>query len=399
MIYVFLSEKTLSCDAITPFLYELSDRYPKEKIVLVAFQVKTYESIVSNVVLHDAIAQIGELRLLADKFSVGLSRQIWRIKRWWFLALAIIRGVLGLATFVHFGQLNHYPRRVLFHCNAKRTYLFQASPVGLNAMEKVVDRIRYPDLVLNTNLAATALVAQNPDWDALEDPDFAHLPRHMITPPARRWIWRDYVRKSAKRQFEKFGLDVEKELVVFVLSSLDPPNMTYFEGEFVQLFERTLEVLAEEIPETPVVVKCHPATTKEYFRIIYDIVDRTPHRHVTVADLHPIMLASMAKFFISNALSTTYFFAQVYGVPVIEYTHYSPEILKATGGKATRPDLTTHFINYDEKRLRQTIGEVMAAPKHRLDHEDEPDPEYEKVMRMVARESATSPAVPADVRH
>lgn len=386
MIYVFLTEKLISCDSITPMMYELTEKYPGEKIIVCVFQVKAYEGIVSNVVLNDAIKKFGELHLLADKFSVGLPRQIQRIKRWWFFLIAIVRGILGQTTFVHFGQLNDYPRRILFLVNRKRTFLFQASPVGLSAMEKKVDRIRYPNLVLSTNLAAGALVAQNHDWVALDDENYSHLPRYFITPPPSRRIWREYIASSAKRYFEDVGLDVGDDLVVFVLSSLDPPNMTYYEDEFVQLFKRTLEILAEEIPDIPVIVKCHPATTKEYYGRIDDIVERTPHRKVIVANIHPMMLASQAKFFISNALSTTYFNAKVFGVPVIEYTHYSKDVLAATGGLATRPDLTTHFINYEEDKLREAIAEVMATPKQLTVDDHKEDAEYEKVMRLLVRQ-------------
>ena len=386
MIYVFLTEKLISCDTITPMLLEVSKQFPDEKIVVSVFQVKAYEGIVSNVVLYEVLSEVGEFHLLADKFSVGLPRQLMRIRRWWFFLIAMVRGVMGRATFVHFGQLNDYPRRILFLVNRKRTFLFQASPVGLSETEKKVDRLRYPNPVLSTNLAAGALVAQNRNWIALDDENFSHLPRFFITPPGSRRVWREYIASSAKRYIEEVGLNVEQDLVVFVLSSLDPPNMTFYEDEFVQLFERTLEILAEEIPNIPVIVKCHPATTKEYYDRIDEIVERTPHQRVAVANIHPMMLASQARFFISNALSTTYFNAQVFGVPVIEYTHYSTDVLEATGGLATRPDLTTHFINFEEDKLRLAIAEVMAAPKPHVVDEHKEDAEYEKVMRLLVRQ-------------
>jgi hypothetical protein len=109
-----------------------------------------------------------------------------------------------------------------------------------------------------------------------------------------------------------------------------------------------------------------------------------------VADLHPMLLAARARFFISNWTSTTYFNASTFNVPIIEYVHYAPEVLAITGNRSPRPELVTHFINFDEIRLREAIRDVMAKPAPAPTLEYPHDADYETVLRLLARERDTT---------
>ena len=229
------------------------------------------------------------------------------------------------------------------------------------------------------------MVGQSRDWEPLRDKSLARVPRYVITPPTFRRSWHTYLRSVGGRYLDSIGISEHDDLAVFILSSLDPPNMTFYEDEFVQLFERTLQVIAEELTDITVVVKRHPATLPHYLQQIDDIVARSSKERIVVADLHPMLLATRARFFIANCFSNTYFDAFGFRVPVIEFGHYSPAFLDAMGGGAARPDLTTYFIDNDEEQLRQALRDVMEQPRRAAQFEYLDDPDYEQVMRIMVR--------------
>ena len=390
MIYVFLPRAFIATDASVPLMLELSRRYPGERIVFALFAQYILPEIRSNVVVFDAINSIGELISFSTQRLKGWPRLRNGFHRWLFLVGAALRGLSGTATFLHFGYLNAFPVRLLFLANPKHTYVMQATPVGLSDTEKRIDRIRFPDAKPPPRVAASALFAQNKDWVTLDLPHVADTPRYMIGSPSSRKVWHNYLSEVAPAHFAKIGISGDPAIAVFILSSLDPPNLTFYQDEFIQLFEQTLRVLSEVVPDLPIVVKRHPKTTPDYVRRIGEVVARSPKKRVVVADVHPMLLAARAKFFISNWSSTAYFNAIAMHVPIIEYVHYAPAVEAVTGDASTRPDLATYFVNYDEEKLRRAILAVMSqdAPRAELAYPyDEP---YEQVLRLLARLPPTS---------
>lgn len=385
MIYVFLSRAVISSDSTVPLLLEVVDGYPGEKTLFVQMSRPTHAAMLSNVVLADAIDSMGRLVCLSSQNLKGLAFFWSRIRRWAFMFMALLRGILGRATFIHFGQLNEYPSRLLFMTNPRRTFYMQQSPVARTDLDDVIDRIRYPEFNPNRNFAAGALIAQLPTWDPLGFPELASVPRYVISPTGSRAFWYEYLRRVSPRYLSPLGITVDEDIAVFILGSMDPPNLTFYEDEYMQLFEHNLGVLADEVPDLPVVIKRHPKTTLHYIERINEVVARSRHKRAVVADIHPLLLAMRSRFFISNGTSTTYYNAKLLGVPIIEYVHYSPQVMEATGGKSMNPELTTYFIHYDEDELRQRIKEVMAAPPPERKAEYQENESYETVMRLIAR--------------
>lgn len=386
MIYVFLPRALIACDTVVPLLIEFVQRNPREPIVFGLFAQHILGDIQKNVVLYEALQKLGRIENVSTQRLTGWARLRVGVRRWSFLGVALLRGLLGRATYVHFGYLNFFPPRLLFLANRRRTILLDSSPVGLSELESRVDRIRYPNLKMEKDIAAGVLVAQSPDWRVLGYEHLKDVPRYRITPPGARKAWHDYLRRAAKDYLGRVGIGEHEELAVCILCSIDPPNLTFHEDEFIKLLEDNLRVLAETAPDLPVVVKRHPKTTAANIQRIDDVVARSPKKRVVVADIHPMLLATRARFFLSNWTSTTYFNAITFRVPVIEYVHYAPAVLAVTGDASTRPDLVTHFINFDEEKLRRAIREVMDAPPPDRNLPYPHDESYETVLRLLARQ-------------
>ncbi len=359
MIFVFLNNKLISCDTITPLLLELSEKHPNARIVLYCFGDRTLGIIRRNVVLWDALQQVGQLRSFAGRSKIKIVRRAVGL-----LTLALIAGraLLGNVTFIHFKALNWWPLKLLFLVNRKRTFLFQSSSIDRSEAEKRIGQItalRIPSRVLP---AAGTMVGFSETWPAFHDGRTANVPKLVVTPPFRRPAWRAYLLANADRYLEPLGLDQRSPFAVFILSSMDRSNLLGDPDAFPALFEETLEILAQEAPDLPIIVKPHPATRSNFLDLQRTIIDRSPKKHVIVADLYPLLLAGRARFFIGNTFSSTFASAHLCGVPTIEYSHYCADALKASGGGSMRADLVTHFINRDPEQLRQRLRELLAAP-------------------------------------
>lgn len=383
MIFVFLNNKLISCDTITPLLLELSEKHPNARIVLYCFGDRTLGIIRRNVVLWNALQQVGQLRSFAGRSKIKAVRRAVGLLT---LALIAVRALLGDVTFIHFKALNWWPLKLLFLVNRKRTFLFQSSSIGVSEAEKRIGQItalRIPSRVLP---AAGTMVGFSETWPAFHDGRTANVPKLVVTPPFRRPAWRAYLLANADRYLGPLGLGQRSPFAVFILSSMDRFNLLVDPDAFPVLFEETLEILAQEAPDLPIIVKPHPATLPNILDLQRKIIERSPKKHVIVADLHPLLLAARARFFIGNTFSSTFASAHLCGVPTIEYTHYSADGLEASGGGSMRADLVTNFINRNPDELRRRIRKVLAAPADARAWSDgtDDDSSYEDLLEMLA---------------
>ena len=154
-------------------------------------------------------------------------------------------------------------------------------------------------------------------------------------------------------------------------------------GDFPVLFEETLKILSQECPDIPIVIKLHPATYPSYLDRQKQILARSPKKNVIVADIHPLLLAMRAKAFLCNTVSSTLMFAKYMGVPTIEYSHYSKDVLKITDGKSMRPEFVTYFANRDEQQLCQFLKLVLSHSEQEQPQEME-DTNYNLLLERLA---------------
>ena len=139
---------------------------------------------------------------------------------------------------------------------------------------------------------------------------------------------------------------------VFILGFLGGAGFSKNPDNLKKLLRETFQALASAQLDIPIFVKPHPVTDKS---ILLDVVNQTKGLTIIITGLHPSILATRSRFFIGNCYSNTFYDAHVFGVPTIEYGEYSEELAKALGGKSSRPEYVTHYIQSDIKQLKAVL--------------------------------------------
>ncbi|MEQ8667395.1 MAG: hypothetical protein RIC16_16870 [Rhodospirillales bacterium] len=359
MIIVLLNNKLLSCDTITPFLFEVAEKNPGRAIELYCFNAQTYDAICRNIVLWDALREFASLRIFGSSSKTLLGRLVGRPKALFRLARFCLLALSGKADFIHFKALNVWPLRLVHILNRGRTYFVQQSVAGSTTLERQVDNIAKPRSYSDKEPAVTDFVAFRPNWDHLAYYRESEHGRHIISPPCNRPAWIAYLKQQSGKYLSEIGIAPDTRIITYILSSMDTNGFLRNADDFPILFEETLQTLAKSADGVPIVVKPHPATLPKYFDIQREIIARNPQADVRYADINPMLLTFQSCFFVSNGYSSTFAMAKERGITTIEYTDPSEEILEATGGGSMRPDMVDHFIRRDADELAATVSELL----------------------------------------
>jgi hypothetical protein len=367
VIFVFLSRKLITLDTIVPLLHELKQRAPDARFELICFDKATEDTIRENVVLHEAVQKLGRLRMMG-RWGSGwlrlLGHRIW-------IAGALLRIAFWLmhprTRLVHFKALNEWPLRLLYCLAPSRTIYVQGAALAQSDLEKTIDQLNKPRRYRRFVPAAGRLVGFQPNWPLLSNEYLKDVPRHIIPEPASLTSWHDYLRVSSQGYLKPFYVNLGGEpenMTLYILSSLDRAPILADPDGFPRLFGETLEILSEVAPDLAVAVKPHPATKPKYRQIIADIIAarRAAGQNVIETHLHPLLLAQKVNFFIANMFSTTFLNAAAAGVPTIEYTHLTDEVLSHTQGGSFRPELVTHFVHADPVKLKSIVRALLQNP-------------------------------------
>lgn len=363
MIFVFLSRKLITLDTILPLLHELKLSAPRTRVEFLCFDTATERTIRENVVLYDLVQKLGCLRMIGrwDKRPLGMIlHRIWAFG----VLLRIVLWMLNpRSRLVHFKALNEWPLRLFHWIAPARTVLVQPSALTFSVLERKVDQINKSRRYKNRIPAAGCLVGFQSNWPPLSVQELENLPRYLVPEPYTLPNWRRYLRQAAPDYlqpiYEGFG-GKPKSFAVFVLSSMDRAPMLSDPDSFPALFRETLEILANAAPDLCLAVKPHPATVAATRSLIADALrsQRAAGQKVFETHLHPLLLAQEANFFVANCFSHSLANAFAAGVPTIEYTRYSDEVLRHTGGGSFRPELVTHFINGDAAKLKSVVSDL-----------------------------------------
>ncbi|MHA1564887.1 MAG: hypothetical protein ACTSX7_06205 [Alphaproteobacteria bacterium] len=366
MIAVFLNNKLIAADTVLPLLLEFHAKWPRHRFEFFCFDESTQRAIEANTIIADAMTGLGKLRMIGRRKAGPLALIGHRFRAAFTLARLVFLGLIGQAAFIHFKALNTWPLRLLYLANRRRTFYIQPTGVGSSDAEKRVDEINRPRRAAAHGPAATALVSFNQDWAPLHDPRGLDLPRYRLPPTYNRRHWHHHLDRQAERRLGpvlgELGCPAEARFVVFVLSSMDPTAMFTRPDMFPHLFEESLDAMIAAIPDVPVLVKPHPATTPQRLDFLHQAIAARAPAKIALSNLHPLLLARGAYCFIGNVFSSTFANAATMNLPTIEYTSYSDETLAATGGTSIRPDLVDHFINGDRAALEQILTHLVRQP-------------------------------------
>jgi len=349
MLVIFLNNKLITCDTITPLAAALYDLGIERSISFLTADDKTYRAIRENVILWEAINRIGSLKLMRRRPASLI-----------MLAWYLMMGLVGRACFLHFKALNFWPFKLFALLCPGRTILCEGAAVGVSVLEQRVAETMIKRRVMPVTPQGRTIVAFNPEWAVLSDSRVAGRRYFILPAPFRFRSWQRFVGEISASYLDG-DPDISsarkdgRPIVVFILSSLDRTPLLSNPFELPELFEETISVLGEVLPDALVAIKPHPATSVEMRQRVDGIVKRYPNARVT--NLHPSILSKCATFVIGNNYSTTFSIFRSAGVPTVEYTDYRPDILELTGGGSARPEFVTRFIARDPDMLRQTLRE------------------------------------------
>lgn len=363
MLIVFLNNKLISCDTVVPLTYELAQKYPGTTVEFHCFDKRTYDQIKENVVLFEALSSIGTLKLFTDHKRVTrhqnpAQRIFFKLRAAYNLLRLIILSTTRRARIVHFKALNDWPLKILYLLNRNRTFLFEATTAGVTDVERASDSQIQERNYTEELPAAAALVSFSGQWPILDDPRIEDLPRFILFPPYKNPCWQEYLQQRANTFLSQSGIGEDATTITYILSSMDNVGVLDAATDFLELFEETLTILRDTLPEVAIAIKRHPATKPEFVAAQDDAVARVGHAHVHFTNVHPMVLARISTCFIANAYSTTFDAAHFCGRKTIEYTRYPKEILQITDGNSTRPDLTDVFIQQNPEILHTALTDI-----------------------------------------
>ena len=209
-------------------------------------------------------------------------------------ALALTRNV----TFVHFKALDSYPLRILYWLRPAATILIQSSAAGTSAVEAKLD-----ELVKERNFprhapAAALLLYFTGNWPVLADPRVAGIPMLHISVPHQRSAWRHHLSAWGAELFQQTGLPRDGEVVTVMCNTMSTNDLLDPSTSFIGMFEETLKLIVEALPDLPILVKRHPATTPDMARRQDEIVRSIAHP-IHFITLHPQLLAMYSRCFVA----------------------------------------------------------------------------------------------------
>ena len=352
-VIVFSKKKLVSVDSILPLLLELNQKCGTRVIIVVMEYAFTYQQIKKNVVISDAIDEMGELIMLGGASRYRIIRKIIGVSQ---LIKFAVYGFFG-AKFIHFGGINNYPLGVLAKTNSGRIYRSEHQ-----AFEQVFHE--FDDRFFDRETDRSIKLLKNETAIALTDSFLNRCSKgesneiYLYRSPRTRKVWFDHVRIKESYYYSKYHPSVEEDVIIYVLSYFGHIHSLSSETVMLELFKETVSTLHDYYPGKKILFKPHVFTDLEI--VEETIKDVGCNGEITY--LHPSVLALRASLFISNLYSTVQADAHSLGVTTIEYSSYSKKYMIASEGKSQGYPYIDFFINNDLGQLKSTLESLKKNP-------------------------------------
>jgi hypothetical protein len=347
-LIVFSKNKLVSMDAIIPLLIEMKEIYRIQSDIVI-FDQLAYESIKENIVIKDALQYIGRDLYITKGANNKILRRVYAAYYLLFIIYDAFRG----AKLIHFGVLDQWPLKALGYTFKNNVYHMQSN--GYN-----FDKFQYK----STKPIEYKLVGRNLVSFGSKYIKGRLLSEHKVKkvfnfgPPKKRSNWIQYIYNKSDYYFNKYhnNIDVSCGIIVIIMSSLDKYTPTLRDSYKTQaeLFIKTLNVLSKFDNKIPIFIKPHIYTN---LALLDSLI--VGNDNITITYLHPSVLATKSRVFISNQFSNTLADAHSLGVTTIEYTDYPERILKETKGRSVSYKFVDHFINNDMNHFESIITEIL----------------------------------------
>ena len=341
-IVVFVRNKLITTDTVLPLLLEAKNKFDISSKIVV-FDKLAHDSINKNIVIKDTIKHIGGELYITN----GLKSKFLRRLNILFFLLLLIIGFFKGDKIIHFGHLNRWPLKFIAIFFKKNTYQMQGTAYGfeyshINRSSKKLE-VPYP---VGQNIIICAKNIEKTAFNNLEKEKKVFRFGETRT----RDTWVKYISENADYYFNKYhpNLDINNGFIVFILGTIHGYEHKY------DLFKSTIEILSGLNSPLPILLKPHTFTE---MNTVEEAIANLDLFHITY--LHPSVLASKARIFVSNNFSNTLADAHSYGVKTIEFTSYDHEKRKRLKGQSTDPQFVDYFIDNDKNKLLESLNEVL----------------------------------------
>ena len=349
----------MSYDHIIPFLFELNKYQPRAKLEIWFPDFDTYSGIKKNTFIYESGKNIADFYIISNSQYKGIPKILYKINISLKLAYRILLALLFKITFVHYKLLDSKPFSILKYFNKSNTFLVENDSYGYTQIMQNVNFLKI--LSLGTNSMNTNFLQLSDCWSQKKPKvgDFLYFGT-----PKKSALWRNYVKSVA----EKYILNEYKAYNIDYPSNIIPIILGYFGGLIHQvtkdaqevLLIETLEVLQDSKVDALILLKPHMISDLD---VVHRVIKLFPDLKVFITYLHPMILATKARFVIANDYSTAINDFKIMGVNTIEYASYNKQALEFTSGKSMRPEYVDYFINHDKLLLSKTINKLLKITK------------------------------------
>lgn len=374
-IFVILNPRLKTLDTILPILLELDKK--KVNIFIYSPDELTSKSIKENIVINDCINNIAKLIFYENKnnYFNFLLKKIWEFK----LFLKILFKILfNKIDFIYFSELKG--KKSLLKFLKYNVFLCENDPYGhTKFIEKTKKLEREKLLGIKIKSSSFKLPRQNM---LLFTNNFYNLNNNINNQKVSFWSytdlklstsWINYVKDNKKKYFEQeFKRNKIQYSDKIISISLGIFNKDFGWDKTGKIMEILLIDCLKEILKLnlniPIFLKPYPISSKgkdiENLNILYNILSDIKYDKYVITYLHPMILAQNSLFMIANSNTANFADFKYFGVPTIEYTHYSDELLTLTKYNSIRPDWATYFINHDQLKLRNCLNQIVLNKKN-----------------------------------
>jgi len=338
---VFVKNKLITLDTVLPILLEMKIKHGTYSEIIVSDQM-AHDAINANVVINDVINYIGK------EFFITKGEKLRFLRRFYVL-FGIVRLLFDSfngAKIIHFGHLNKWPFKifsVLFNSNV---YQLQGNAYDFNysTVKRESKALSIPSPT-GLNVVYFSSDIRNTIFKNIGSDKVAYGFGETRT----RKVWVEYVYSKADYYFDRYheNIDTSKGVIVYILGSIDAYKYKK------ELFIKTIKSLSSLDCSIPILLKPHVFTELD---TVMDHISVDSRFHVTY--LHPSILATKAKVFISNNFSNTLADAHSFGVTTVEYSYYDDEKMIGTNNRSIDDKFVDYFINNNNNQFLEVIEKI-----------------------------------------
>ncbi len=354
-IYIFLNNKIISCDTIVPIAQEIKNKNNSIKIFFYVFNKSTYDTLKQNKNLYSILSSVGSLHLFGWKARKNnkIANVLYKIID---LSKILLNSFLCKSINIHFKALEKFPLNLVYYFNIKNTFFFDSNSWGTEKLTYKTDALFYKERKIEDSYIKNYnnLVAFNHHWHQIEYAKNKKKNIFIINSTRILPKWNRYIEKLAyaEEKLKPKWLQNKKKNIIYILGSLDNVPTLHKNSTGATLLIETIDIIIKN-SDFNILLKPHAITD---IKKLEKILSNKNKKRIFIVYNHVAVLSKFSTFCIANYFSYAMPDAWVNNVFVIEYSHYSREVLKISKNNSVVSKYVDQFINKNPKELNETLN-------------------------------------------